>query len=90
MADIVCQVCNSAFEPMTGCEDTHQAYRCSSETFWRDQQQFLCGHFGSTIADGKIYRVDGKKLDSGQVCDDCIEKMIQNRSLTCVSENNFW
>lgn len=90
MDDIVCQICDASFKPMTGFEDTYQAYRCSSEIFWKDNHQFLTGHFGSTIADGKIYRVRGIKLNRGQVCDDCIRQMVDNRTLVCVSENNFW
>lgn len=89
MSDIICQVCEAVFEPMTGFEDTKQAYKCSSEVFWRGNFQFVRGFYGSIISDGKIYRVDGKKLDDGPVCDDCLEKMIDNKSLACVSEFNY-
>lgn len=87
---IQCQVCLTEYNPITGFEETNQAFKCSSSVITKENKQYLLGFYGSVIADGKVYRVDGRQLDSGSVCDDCIEQMISNRSLVCVSEFNLW
>lgn len=87
---ISCQICRAEFFPITGFEETNQAYRCASSVFTRDNKQYVIGYYGSTVADGKLFRVEGRELEHSSICDDCVEQMISNRSLVCLSEFNLW
>lgn len=87
-----CNTCKREYEPMKGCEDTEQAYRCSATVFLREGKYYLVGHYGSTVVDMEMHELTADSdtdFELGVICDDCIEKLIDQKKTKKV-QSGLW
>ena len=86
---IECATCGSKHEPLFD-DAGSQAYGCAADIFERDDQKYLIGHYGSYTIDGRLYKVLTKHYIKGIICDDCIQKGIDDNHFELVSKNNYF
>ena len=86
---IECATCGSKHEPLFEDACT-QAMGCAADIFERDNQLYAIGHYGSKIADGRLFKVLTKGYIKGIICDECIQKGIDEEHFSLVSSNNFF
>ena len=86
MGTIVCRHCGTEY---AGDPDYDQGYRCAATIFRREGQTYLAGHYGSTIADLKLYKVLTDDYKNGTICDDCIQKGLNQGHFEVLSEGYY-
>lgn len=88
MGKVTCANCGSKYKALY--EDTDQAMGCASNVFERDGQQYVVGHYGSLIIDAKLYKILTNDHIKGIICDDCVQKGIDDNQFELVNENNYF
>jgi hypothetical protein len=88
---ISCTHCRKLFIPLF--EDVpgytcSQAMGCSANIFEREGKKYLMGSYGSTVADGDLYKVLTSKYKSGIICDVCISNNIHDFIL--LNDGNYF
>lgn len=89
---ITCASCDSRFEPLFD-EKYQQAYGCSATIYEKNDERFLSGHYGSRVADMRLYKVQPTNdFKLGNCCDDCISKLERRGHLILLYKNgeNEW
>ena len=86
---VICRHCTMTFVALF-TDDMGQAHRCAAHIFERDGNKFLVGHYGSTVADGNLYKVLTNKHKTGIICDACIEQGIEAGDFELLSDNNYF
>jgi len=85
---VTCANCGSKYEAFY--EDTEQAMGCAANVFERDGQLYVVGHYGSRIIDAKLYKILTKGFVKGIICDECVQKGIDDDQFELVNENNYF
>lgn len=86
---VICRNCTMTFIALF-TDSMGQAHRCASNIFEREEGRFLIGHYGSTVADGHLYKVLTDKHKPGIICDACIEQGIEAGDFELLSDNNYF
>ena len=77
------------FEPLFE-NNNEQAYGCASDIFMNNGSLHLLGHYGSTVADGDLYKVTGGNYKVGIICDECINDGLQESHFEYVNGVNYF
>ena len=86
---VVCRNCTMTFMAIF-TDSIAQAHRCASNIFERENTQYLVGSYGSTVADGNLYKVLTNKYKNGIMCDACIETGIAAGDFELLTDNNYF
>jgi hypothetical protein len=86
---VFCATCGSKHEPLFDDAGT-QAMGCASNIFERDGQRYAIGHYGSRIIDGHLYKVLTNSYIKGIICDQCVQKGIDENHFDLINKNNYF
>lgn len=87
MQHLNCSHCGEEFDRLYS---ETQAYRCAADIMILKNELYMMGHYGSTVADGILFKVLTNEYKEGIICDDCIQKGLDAGHFECVSENNYF
>jgi len=80
-----CNNCNMEFEDISG---RNQAGGCAATLYLLDGNYYVLAHYGSKH-DMQRFALKMDKYKTGNICDDCIDKLIENGK-AWVIEDGVW
>jgi hypothetical protein len=80
-----CNTCNSEFKDITG---SNQGIGCAASLYLKDGDYYILAHYGSKH-DMQRFALKTDKYETGNVCDDCIDKLIEHGK-AWVIEDGVW
>jgi hypothetical protein len=90
MGTFKCKRCKTEFKAYSGMQ--HQASGCSATVFYKNDHHYILGHYGSLKHDSNLYVVvkHKSKVKKGIICDKCIDRLLEEKVIEIVSENNYF
>jgi hypothetical protein len=83
-----CNTCNTEFVPFSSLDD--QADGCAATLYLKEGSYYILGHYGSRMYDMQKYILNKNTgYQPGNICDDCISKLINNGSAHLI-EDGVW
>ena len=83
-----CNTCNTEFKAMPYLDETDQANGCAATLYLREGTYYILAHYGSKY-DMQRYALKKGIYEVGSICDDCIEKLINN-GIAALIEDGVW
>lgn len=83
-----CNTCNKIYEVMTGFDKYDQANGCAATLYLHQDTYYILAHYGSRF-DMQRYALRKGNYEIGNVCDNCIEQMI-NDECGHLIEDGVW